>query len=193
MDDRQKWLAEGLHGLVENISQIDYHRLLSGHVIREAQLPPVYSVLKEIPEYMEWREFQAAIIDELNAAVRHCSEHSIELPQCRKLAIALEHGYYRDGDPILLETLAELHAAVASLAGGGGGHVQTVRLSQCAGIVNRSKRTLERWKTKDTDFPTPEVIGEAGKPDEWSWPTIRAYLEQKIKRKLPIRFPTLSR
>lgn len=70
---------------------------------------------------------------------------------------------------------------------------QTVRLSQCAGIVNRSKRTLERWKTHDTAFPTPEVIGDDGKPDEWKWSTIRGYLERKCNRKLPERFPSLSR
>ena len=72
-------------------------------------------------------------------------------------------------------------------------HIQTVRLSQCAGIVNRSKRTLERLKTKDTAFPTPEVIGEDGKPDEWNWDTIRPYLEGQYNRKLPKRFPTLAR
>lgn len=65
-----------------------------------------------------------------------------------------------------------------------------VTLLQCAGIIKKSKRTLERWKEDDTKFPTPEVIGENGTADEWLWTTIRPYLETKSKRKLPMIFPS---
>lgn len=68
--------------------------------------------------------------------------------------------------------------------------IDHVTLLQCAGIVKKSKRTLERWKTKDTAFPTPDVIGEDGNADEWKWSVIRPYLEQKSNRKLPAIFPS---
>lgn len=67
-----------------------------------------------------------------------------------------------------------------------------VTLRQCAPLVNKQKRTLERWKTKDTSFPTPEVIGGDGKADEWLWTTIRPYLERKSDRKLPDEFPRFN-
>ncbi len=64
-----------------------------------------------------------------------------------------------------------------------------VTLRQCAGIIKKNKRTLERWKEDDTNFPTPEVIGNDGTADEWLWTTIRPYLESKSNRKLPDIFP----
>jgi len=67
--------------------------------------------------------------------------------------------------------------------------IDYVTLLQCAGIINKGKRTLERWKQIDTKFPTPEIIGETGGADEWSWATIRPYLEVKANRKLPEIFP----
>lgn len=71
--------------------------------------------------------------------------------------------------------------------------IQFVTLLQCAKFVNRSKRTLERYKTEDTAFPTPAVIGQDGKADEWKWSIIKPYLEKKCSRRLPERFPTLTR
>lgn len=65
-----------------------------------------------------------------------------------------------------------------------------VTLQQCAALVKRSKRTLERWKTDDHEFPTPNVLGGDGKADEWLWSEIRPYLEKKSDRKLPKVFPS---
>lgn len=67
--------------------------------------------------------------------------------------------------------------------------VDFVTLQQCAPMVNRSKRTLERWKMRDPTFPTPDVIGTNGSSDEWKWSTIRPYLEKKASRVLPEVFP----
>lgn len=67
--------------------------------------------------------------------------------------------------------------------------INHVTLRQCAGIVKKSKRTLERWKTDDMTFPTPEVFGNNGSADEWLWTTIKPYLETKSDRKLPSIFP----
>lgn len=67
--------------------------------------------------------------------------------------------------------------------------IDFVTLLQCAAMVNKSKRTLERWKENDPAFPSPEVIGDNGRADEWRWATIRTYLETKGNRRLPQTFP----
>jgi hypothetical protein len=63
-----------------------------------------------------------------------------------------------------------------------------VTLLQMAGIVNRSKRTLERFTTKQ-GFPLPDVQGTGGKPSEWRWSVVRPLLESEYGRNLPEIFP----
>lgn len=68
--------------------------------------------------------------------------------------------------------------------------VQYVTLDQCAAFVNRSKRTLERMKTRKKDpLPDPDVPGGGGKADEWKWKTIRTWLERNYGRQLPSEYP----
>jgi hypothetical protein len=61
-----------------------------------------------------------------------------------------------------------------------------VTLQQCAAIVNRSKRTLERYLK---EMPKPAIKGKRGQPDEWLWRDVRPFLEEKFKRTLPAVFP----
>jgi hypothetical protein len=69
---------------------------------------------------------------------------------------------------------------------------QYVTLDQIAAVVNRSKRSLERYKTRKTDpLPTPDVEGGGGKPAEWDWENIRPWLEREFGRTLPKRYPSL--
>ncbi len=63
-----------------------------------------------------------------------------------------------------------------------------VTLLQMAGIVSRSKRTLERLSTKPA-FPPPAVDGGGGKPNEWRWADVRPILESEYTRTLPEVFP----
>jgi len=63
-----------------------------------------------------------------------------------------------------------------------------VTLDQAAGKVHRSKRTLERYKTKGT-MPAPAVEGGGGRPDLWEWKTLGPWLEQTFGIKQPDRFP----
>lgn len=63
-----------------------------------------------------------------------------------------------------------------------------VTLDQAAGMVHKSKRTLERCKTKG-EMPDPHVEGGGGKPDLFHWPTLRPWLETKFGIKLPARHP----
>jgi hypothetical protein len=58
-----------------------------------------------------------------------------------------------------------------------------------AGIVSRSKRTIERLAAK-TSFPLPDVAGGGGKPNEWKWSMVKPILESEYGRKLPEVFPT---
>ncbi len=67
---------------------------------------------------------------------------------------------------------------------------QLVKLDQMASIVNRNKKTLERFKAK---MPPPDIDGGGGKPDEWNWATVRPLLQEQYNRVLPERFPALKR
>jgi hypothetical protein len=65
-----------------------------------------------------------------------------------------------------------------------------VTLDQMAAVVNRSKRTLERFKTrKRNPLPPPNVEGGGGKPDEWIWSEVRPWLEAESGKNLPEHFP----
>jgi hypothetical protein len=66
--------------------------------------------------------------------------------------------------------------------------VEYVTLDQMAAMIGRRKRTLERWKTRKVNpFPPPDVKGTGGKPDEWVYSKVRAWLESESNRKLPPR------
>lgn len=67
---------------------------------------------------------------------------------------------------------------------------QYVTLDRMAAHVNRSKRTLERLKSrKNNPLPSPDIEGGGGKPDEWEWLKIKPWLEEEYGRKLPSQFP----
>jgi hypothetical protein len=57
-----------------------------------------------------------------------------------------------------------------------------VTLDQAAGLVHRSKRTLERHKAT---MPHPVVRGGGGKSDRWRWSDLRPWLERKFDTQLP--------
>jgi hypothetical protein len=68
---------------------------------------------------------------------------------------------------------------------------QYVTLDQIAAIVAKSKRTLEKWKSRKINpLPGPDIEGGGGKADEWNWARIRPWLEENTKRKLPDRYPS---
>ena len=83
--------------------------------------------------------------------------------------------------------------------GTGGGSIadadilpQYVELGQMAAIIQKSKRTLEKWKSRAKNpLPPPDIEGGGGTADEWDWSTIRPWLEEESGRKLPARFPTI--
>lgn len=62
-----------------------------------------------------------------------------------------------------------------------------VTLNQAAGIVRKSKRTLEGWRQ---ELPPPDVIGGHGKANLWRWSKLKPALENKAGLKLPEQFPT---
>lgn len=69
-----------------------------------------------------------------------------------------------------------------------------VTLDQAAGLVNRSKKTLERYlnhpKQGQERMPQPDVEGTGGKPHEWKWSALRPWLERNFERPLPERLPS---
>jgi hypothetical protein len=67
-----------------------------------------------------------------------------------------------------------------------------VTLNQAAGMVHRSKRTLEVYKTEGR-LPAPTVEGGGGRPDLWDWAVIRPWLTQTFGINLPESFPANRR
>jgi hypothetical protein len=94
--------------------------------------------------------------------------------------------------PPLSGYLRELETAVDMLPEGAPAIVQHVTLDQVAALVNKSKRTLERYKRRKNDpLPDPDIPGGGGHADEWEYPAIRPWLERTFHRKLPAQIPRL--
>jgi hypothetical protein len=84
---------------------------------------------------------------------------------------------------------ADVLAANRSL----GEPIEYITLDQMAAHVNRSKKTLERLKTRTNNpLPPPAVQGGGGKADEWVWSQVRPWLEKEFDRRLPERFPRIT-
>lgn len=64
-----------------------------------------------------------------------------------------------------------------------------VTLTQVAGLIAKSKRTVESWWL-DGRIPKPDEIGGDGIANRWRWSRIRPALEGIMGRDLPSRFPT---
>jgi hypothetical protein len=71
---------------------------------------------------------------------------------------------------------------------------QYVTLDQAAALVNRRKKTLERYlrqpKSEAARMPEPDVEGTGGKPHEWKWSNLRPWLEKTFGKQLPGRLPS---
>jgi hypothetical protein len=65
---------------------------------------------------------------------------------------------------------------------------ERLTLDQAAALVHRSKRTLERYKTRG-ELPPPSVEGGGGRFDLWDWPIMRPWLIETFNTELPERFP----
>jgi hypothetical protein len=65
-----------------------------------------------------------------------------------------------------------------------------VTLLQIAAIAHRSKRTLEKWKTRKCNpLPDPDTEGGGGEPALWEWDRIRPWLVEHVGIVPPMRFP----
>ncbi len=60
---------------------------------------------------------------------------------------------------------------------------ELVTLDQAAALVNRSARTLERYKKRG--LPRPFVLGGGGKPHEYRLDEMREWLQKTFKRPIP--------
>lgn len=67
-----------------------------------------------------------------------------------------------------------------------------VTLDQAAALVHKSKRTLERCKTKGK-LPSPAVEGGGGRADLYAWETMGPWLEATFGIRQPTRPPAARR
>lgn len=63
-----------------------------------------------------------------------------------------------------------------------------VTLDQAAAMVHKSKRTLERYKTRGS-LPCPAVEGGGGRADLFEWSVLRTWLTGEFGIQLPDRYP----
>jgi hypothetical protein len=69
-----------------------------------------------------------------------------------------------------------------------------IDLDQAAALVNRRKRTLQRYiSDQKKHFPLPAVQGSGGKKSEWRYAELKIWLEKEFDRKLPDRPPHIVR
>lgn len=114
---KKQFFVDGLSLLADNIKLIDYHQVTSRYAIQQSKVAaPVYSELKQIPEYMEWREFRSALVDELRAAVSMGRDYDIELRSCSRLGIALCDGFFQEQSPLVFDAIVEIREAIDTLA-----------------------------------------------------------------------------
>ncbi|MFN9415365.1 MAG: hypothetical protein ACK57V_23750, partial [Pirellula sp.] len=63
-----------------------------------------------------WRQFKDDIVVELNTAVRIGLQHfESDLASCRKLSIELSQGFYKEGSPLIFESITEVTALADKL------------------------------------------------------------------------------
>jgi hypothetical protein len=103
--------------------------------------------------------------------------------------------------PRVAELLRELANLLEGAKGGlpaGAALPQYVTLDTAAALVNRSKRSLEKYlydpsKVRRYAMPAPAVDGGGGRPSEWDWSVLRPWLERIFHRDLPTLLPSHRR
>ncbi len=108
--------VEGLRRLSDNlprIENVDFEASLVRSKIASGEID--FKSALRTQGVLAWKQFRDDIVIELNAAVAIGQEQSIELPNCRKLSIALAQGYYNERSRLTLESIAELDSCVCKL------------------------------------------------------------------------------
>jgi hypothetical protein len=100
-------------------------------------------------------------------------------PALEKMIVSKKKGSYRLQVPCQPEESKELVPAPDTVE-------RLVTLNQMAALVNKTKRTLEKYKDK---LPLPRVHGREGRASEWAWSEVRPVLERLFGRPLPEHFP----
>jgi predicted DNA-binding transcriptional regulator AlpA len=110
---------------------------------------------------------------------------------CRWLGIVLEGP---TSTPLTLEqerqwfhrllNAAWARAGAAVQPRGDESKIQYVSYRTMASMVGKSRKTLDRWQEKDP-LPTPEIEGGKGRPNEYDYQKVRAWLERHSNRRLP--------
>jgi hypothetical protein len=102
----------------------------------------------------------------------------IQVPPDQVVALAVRVGRLDSFPPeIHGKADEELLAAAVPLP-------ELLTLDQAAALVNRSTRSLERYKRRG--MPKPRVLGGGGKPHEYPWPEMREWLSKTFDRPIPV-------
>jgi hypothetical protein len=110
--------------------------------------------------------------------------------ECIRDAIAVAHGAQLESGKsvsiLIQDCRATLRVAKQSSLLKRQPPTDFVTLDQLAGVVKRSKKTLERYKKQ---LGKPVVRGGRGRAAQWSWALVRPRLEKIFEVRLPVVFP----
>jgi hypothetical protein len=103
---------EGLRQLAANIKAIEFFHtafVYAGrHAMNEGRS---FFEAKDHPDVKAWRQFKDDIVGELDAAIKvGLQDYEFVLASCRKLSIELSQGFYKDGSPLIFESITEVTA-----------------------------------------------------------------------------------
>lgn len=103
---------EGLRQLAANIKAIEFYHTAfvwaGRHAMNEGRS---FFEAKDHPDIKAWRQFKDDIVAELNEAIKiELQDYESNLAFCRKLSIELSQGFYKDGSPLVFESITEVTA-----------------------------------------------------------------------------------
>lgn len=120
-----------------------------------------------------------------SAAIRKAAELNPPMDPAPLLAFLRRTGW-SDSDGGALAFADDLARRVAAVAVIGQTKIEYIDLDQAAALVNRHKRTLERYQAKPSKkMPLPAVQGVGGKKSEWDYATLKPWLEKEFSKLLP--------
>lgn len=181
------YLAEGLQRLADNVKQIEFYRSESTSACEKANAPPDYDALKKIPEFMAWKSFREAVIDELNAAAKAMGDKS-EMRSCRRLAAVLEASRYAALAESALDAIVELNVAMDSLEESPASAVnkpasrRTISVTDFASRLDVSADTVRR-RARDGELPQPHIPPGKSRGQVFFFDEIAPYLPRSRRGK----------
>ncbi len=149
MNKRTEFVG-GLRQLATNIKAIEFYRMAFVWAGRRAMNEGrTFSEADEHRDVKFWRQFKDDIVVELNTAVRIGLQHfESDLASCRKLSIELSQGFYKEGSPLIFESITEV-TALADKLEYSTSEEESKGSKDTIAIDEKLDRAVELWNAND--------------------------------------------